>query len=62
MLKEIKDYFFLMASLLSVFGAVAVMISDIYQIDLQRLITIAATLSIVLACIPFLNRSVKRKE
>ena len=57
MLKGLKNVIQLIASLLCVFSAVAVMVSDTYNIDLYKSISGAFILTLILGSIPFLNNS-----
>ena len=62
MLKEIKNILFLVTSILSVLSALAIMFSDIYSIELYRLLVLATVLSIILGSIPFLVIFGSRKK
>jgi uncharacterized membrane protein YuzA (DUF378 family) len=55
MLREIKNVIQLVVSLMCVFGAIAVVLSDILNIDLCKFLFGASILSIILGSIPFLN-------
>ena len=55
MLKEIKDVLGFMVSLMCVLSAIAVIFSDIYNIELIKLLVAATILSLVLGSIPFIH-------
>ncbi|MGD9157928.1 MAG: hypothetical protein PVG39_05950 [Desulfobacteraceae bacterium] len=62
MLREIKNVIQLMVSLLFILAAIAVMLSDIYNIDLYKSILGACIVSVILGGLPFLNSSGSEKK
>ena len=62
MLKVLKNIIKLMGSLLCILAAVAIMVSDIYNINLNKSMLVALILSVILGSVPFWHNTGVNKQ